>query len=130
MPSHAALEFGFNQNGRPSADFHADGSVKMLRWVDDGVEATVTIASDGQSGRFERRSHSQLAVDPDSEDETVFWQADHFINLIYDRVLDRRRCTFCGKTDQEVKTLIAAPAEAFICDECVATCHSILEERS
>lgn len=36
-------------------------------------------------------------------------------------------CSFCGKTQNEVERLIAGPS-AYICNECVALCHDILEE--
>ncbi len=35
-------------------------------------------------------------------------------------------CSFCNKTQSEVKTLIAGPG-VFICDECVELCQSIVE---
>ena len=36
-------------------------------------------------------------------------------------------CSFCGKSQHEVKKLIAGP-NAFICDECVSLCTDIIEE--
>lgn len=36
-------------------------------------------------------------------------------------------CSFCGKSQNEVKKLIAGPS-VFICDECVELCTDILEE--
>ena len=36
-------------------------------------------------------------------------------------------CSFCGKTQERVKKLIAGPG-VFICDECVELCNEILEE--
>lgn len=36
------------------------------------------------------------------------------------------RCSFCGKTQTEVRKLIAGP-QVFICDECVHLCLEILE---
>src|SRR5512139_1641936 len=36
-------------------------------------------------------------------------------------------CSFCGKSQEEVKKLIAGPA-VYICDECVALCKDILVE--
>ena len=36
-------------------------------------------------------------------------------------------CSFCGKTQDEVDKLIAGP-KAFICDECVDLCQSIIDE--
>ena len=39
------------------------------------------------------------------------------------------QCSFCGKTQREVKKLIAGPT-AYICDECVALCNDIIAEDS
>lgn len=36
------------------------------------------------------------------------------------------RCSFCGKSNKEVKRLIAGPKGVFICDECVRLCNEIL----
>jgi len=36
-------------------------------------------------------------------------------------------CSFCGKSEGEVKKLIAGPA-VYICDECVALCNDIITE--
>ncbi|WP_297810196.1 ATP-dependent Clp protease ATP-binding subunit ClpX [uncultured Finegoldia sp.] len=37
------------------------------------------------------------------------------------------KCSFCGKSQDEVRKLIAGPG-VFICDECVELCNSIIEE--
>lgn len=44
------------------------------------------------------------------------------------RMDDRIRCSFCGKTDGQVRKLIAGPNGAYICDECVDICAEIIEE--
>ncbi|NPA71935.1 MAG: ATP-dependent Clp protease ATP-binding subunit ClpX, partial [Gammaproteobacteria bacterium] len=36
-------------------------------------------------------------------------------------------CSFCGKTQDEVRKLIAGPS-VYICDECVELCNDILRE--
>ena len=38
-------------------------------------------------------------------------------------------CSFCGKSQHEVKKLIAGPT-VFICDECVELCNDIIQEES
>lgn len=38
------------------------------------------------------------------------------------------RCSFCNKTQDQVKKLIAGPAGVYICDECIDICSEILEE--
>jgi len=40
---------------------------------------------------------------------------------------DLLKCTFCGKTQKQVRKLIAGPA-VYICDECIGLCNEILEE--
>lgn len=37
------------------------------------------------------------------------------------------KCSFCGKTQKQVKKLIAGPG-VYICDECVDLCNEIIEE--
>ena len=37
------------------------------------------------------------------------------------------RCSFCGKSQYQVKRLIAGPEGVYICDECVETCADIVE---
>ena len=41
---------------------------------------------------------------------------------------DNIRCSFCNKTQDQVKKLIAGPAGVYICDECVEICADIVEE--
>ena len=40
--------------------------------------------------------------------------------------LDTLYCSFCAKSQHEVRKLIAGPKEVFICDECVRLCLDIL----
>jgi len=47
-------------------------------------------------------------------------------------LVDRRRdnnlcCSFCGKSQKEVKKLIAGPT-VYICDECISLCNDIIAE--
>ena len=41
---------------------------------------------------------------------------------------DEIRCSFCGKSQGQVRKLIAGPNGAYICDECVDICAEIIEE--
>ena len=41
---------------------------------------------------------------------------------------DKIRCSFCGKTQDQVKQLIAGSNNVYICDECIDLCAEILEE--
>ena len=40
---------------------------------------------------------------------------------------DSLRCSFCGKTQRQVRKLIAGP-NVYICNECVELCLEIVEE--
>lgn len=41
---------------------------------------------------------------------------------------EKYRCSFCGKSQDQVRKLIAGPNGAYICDECVDICAEIIEE--
>src|SRR3981081_346516 len=37
------------------------------------------------------------------------------------------KCSFCGKSQEQVRKLIAGPG-VYICDECIELCNEIIEE--
>ena len=37
------------------------------------------------------------------------------------------KCSFCGKSQEQVRKLIAGPG-VYICDECIDLCNEILDE--
>ena len=39
-------------------------------------------------------------------------------------------CSFCGKTQKQVRRLIAGPGSVYICDECVRLCAEIIDEET
>ncbi|WMI80746.1 ATP-dependent Clp protease ATP-binding subunit ClpX [Anaerotignum sp. MB30-C6] len=41
--------------------------------------------------------------------------------------INKLRCSFCGKTQEQVKKLIAGP-NVYICDECIDLCADIIDE--
>ena len=41
---------------------------------------------------------------------------------------DAYSCSFCGKTQETVRRLIAGPAKIFICNECVGRCQQIIAD--
>ncbi|MCL6626043.1 MAG: ATP-dependent Clp protease ATP-binding subunit ClpX, partial [Alicyclobacillus shizuokensis] len=38
------------------------------------------------------------------------------------------KCSFCGKTQEQVRKLVAGPG-VYICDECIELCNEIVEEQ-
>lgn len=41
---------------------------------------------------------------------------------------DKIRCSFCGKTQDQTRKLIAGPKGAYICDDCISICVEIMDE--
>ena len=41
---------------------------------------------------------------------------------------EKIRCSFCNKTEDQVRKLIAGPNGVYICDECIDICSEIIEE--
>lgn len=41
---------------------------------------------------------------------------------------EKIRCSFCGKTQDQVRKMIAGTGNVYICDECIELCGEILEE--
>ncbi len=41
---------------------------------------------------------------------------------------EKIRCSFCNKTEDQVRKLIAGPGGVYICDECIDVCSEIMEE--
>lgn len=52
-------------------------------------------------------------------------QADSFVTTDEERLC---HCSFCGKSQKEVRVLIAGPT-VFICDECIDLCKDIVAEQ-
>jgi ATP-dependent Clp protease ATP-binding subunit ClpX len=40
------------------------------------------------------------------------------------------KCSFCGKSRKDAEKLVAGPEGAYICDECIELCHSIIDDTS
>src|SRR5438445_2648911 len=38
------------------------------------------------------------------------------------------RCSFCGKSQEQVHRLVVGPGGVYICDECIDLCREIIEE--
>ena len=44
-----------------------------------------------------------------------------------DVLMEEPNCSFCGKSQSQVRRIFGGSADAFICDECVEFCANILE---
>lgn len=40
------------------------------------------------------------------------------------------KCSFCGKTNEEVNRIIVGPDDICICDECIDTCSKIISDNA
>jgi predicted SprT family Zn-dependent metalloprotease len=47
-------------------------------------------------------------------------------NIDRETGLEYLRCSFCGKTQKEVRRLIAGPGGVYICNECVAVSTEVI----
>jgi len=43
---------------------------------------------------------------------------------------ENMKCSFCGKLRKDAEKLVAGPEGAYICDECIELCHSIIDDTS
>ena len=41
---------------------------------------------------------------------------------------DKIRCSFCGKSRDQVRQMITGPSGIYICDECVDLCSELIED--
>ena len=48
-------------------------------------------------------------------------------NILADAKNGTLRCSFCGKSQNEVQKLIAGP-QVYICNECIDTCNEIIAD--
>ncbi len=94
----------------------------------------------GWAEKFDRVVYSSTDADLEDQDIPVTYsqaetQAEreifgewvqYWIGEICDSAEFTLRCSFCRKTQSEVRKLIAGP-EAYICNECVELCSEILE---
>ena len=44
------------------------------------------------------------------------------------KMVPPRRCSFCGRTENQVNRLISGPNGVYICDECVDICGRIIDD--
>jgi hypothetical protein len=112
------------------AEFHPDGSLAHFGNYRDGQLCgwALYLDNSGFSGRIHKE---QTILYPDADEaasEAGFAEwAERWIGEIAADARSDRRCSFCGKGDEEVRRLIAGPT-TYICDECVDICSAILRD--
>jgi ATP-dependent Clp protease ATP-binding subunit ClpX len=71
----------------------------------------------------------QQVVTPAAVQWRIVWQQGDGINVATTKGTRMTyRCSFCGKSQDQVQRLIAGPGGVYICDECVDLCREIIEE--
>jgi ATP-dependent Clp protease ATP-binding subunit ClpX len=65
----------------------------------------------------------------DNQRYALHYTENEVKDLVAGKVEDRKqlRCSFCNKTQDQVRKLIAGPG-VYICDECIEICSEIIEE--
>lgn len=120
-----------------TAGFHPNNRLASFGKQKDGkpVGPQLTLDPTKPRGRVEELTIRSYP-DPDQDDPTrgkaaeeAFAQwVERWVAEIYDAASYTTRCSFCGKTNAEVETLIAGP-NVYICNECVLLCNTILGEK-
>jgi hypothetical protein len=126
------------------AEFYEDGQLAHYgyylegelddRWAlylepeGNGAFAQRTVTAEfavDEEGDNHNGQHVQLT--PEEEEEYCTF-VEHWLTRIHeDGSEPPPRCSFCEKSSQEVRKLIAGPT-TYICDECVQFCQEILSE--
>lgn len=105
------------------AELAPDGSVRLFGYFVEGRPRGWLLCLAPSESRAEQ-------VQPFTQEPELSFEewAQGWIDRIVDEAPGRTlRCSFCQKTQQEVRKLIAGPT-SYICDECVALCSEILAE--
>lgn len=138
---------GFNRSKEEDgfyAEFHEDGQLAHYGYYTDGElddRWGLFLESEGNGAFAQRTVTAEFVVEEESdssnghhaeltaEEEQEYVEfVEHWIKRIHeDAESPSPRCSFCEKTSQEVRKLIAGPT-TFICDECVNFCQEILAE--
>ena len=71
-----------------------------------------------------QQGHGSLVLAKQIENEVDVMADDHDDNNGDGKLL---HCNFCGKSQHEVRKLIAGPS-VYVCDECVELCNDIIRE--
>lgn len=121
--------FGCYLQGRPVGPMLTLEAAKRTAHVEKSLGC---FPPDGPSLRdFEDDDEFSTPDEERSEEEEFQEWVSDWIQEIY-REHERRQagtltCSFCGKTREQVRKLIAGPT-VYICDECVDLCQEILAE--
>ncbi len=82
--------------GWTQADGKQRPSLSCPRWVE-------CVGPDGSARRFPRSARTRIST-----------------------VASRVKCSFCGKSQDDVEKIVAGPDRVYICNECVALCNDIM----
>lgn len=110
------------------AETSLEGSLLHFGLYKDGHPKGWTIDADGAGFRATRINTRIPESSEEPSDET--WLGQLIEQIYREAEADHCVCSFCGKCNTEVATLIAGPERyTFICDECVETCARIIGDQ-
>ena len=126
------------------AEFYEDGQLAHYGFYTDGElddRWALYLEPDGNGAYAQKTITAEFAAEEEAdshnghhpeltpEEEQEYSEfITHWVERIHDdAAAPPPRCSFCEKTSQEVRKLIAGPT-TFICDECVDFCQEILSE--
>lgn len=102
-----------------NADFDAQGELQRMGLITPQRRVEVTL-----------KPAQAVTVEPADEELTLEeWLDGWRHNLVQEArpKVFQPTCSFCGKTDSEVRKIIAGPS-VMICNECVELCSEILSQ--
>lgn len=110
------------------AETAANGSLLHFGFYRNGEPRGWTIDADGTGFRATRVQERISQSSEEPEDES--WLNEMIEQIYREAEAEHYVCSFCGKSNKEVATLIAGPERyTFICDECIETCARIIGDQ-
>ena len=112
-----------SHTGQPVEKIHQDTDRDFVMSADEAkeygiIDEVITARDAGRQQRTDRSRPLSTCTKPDTGGDDVAKFGDGGELL---------KCSFCGKSQKQVKKLIAGPG-VYICDECIDLCNEIIEE--
>ncbi len=109
--------------GQPVEKIHQDTDRDFVMSAEEAkeygiIDEVITARDAGRQQRTDRSRPLDTCTKPDTGGDDVAKFGDGGELL---------KCSFCGKSQKQVKKLIAGPG-VYICDECIDLCNEIIEE--
>ncbi len=106
-----------------NASYHVDSAMMTAERAMDALRTAKRIAEDA---KFAAGVAVERAEKAEREADRQRWKAEAAQRELEGATSPPLFCSFCGKSQHEVRKLIAGGVSGFICEECVVLCVEIL----